>query len=463
MNNGIFIGQDGLKNFLDPHNHPDIPLVELPAQLNPYYEYGVRIYAKLMNYLPLGNVKSVPAFGLLQSKGDGSHKKLVEASSGNTVFSLGIMSQYMNYNSVTALVSREVSKGKLKLLRLANVIVEVVDEPICPDPGNPTGAIWQAKKRHNLNDEINLGQYDNMANPGSHYDYTGPQIFRQLSGKVDVFAAGLGTTGTLVGVGSYLRGQNERIHIIGVTRMPNNSVPGVRTRNLLKEVQFEWGNLVDNAIDITQIESYEMSLKMIRLGLLVGPSSGFALAGLYKGIDNLIKNNKIDKNSITNAVFICPDGPLAYIDDYFNVLDESYFPEIKNRELLYSEYTSREDSYKESNEVVITIDDLKKNYITIIDNKIHINKGTAFIDVREAWEYMDHHIDQSINIPLQQILDDSVVLPQASTYILICRSGSRSLKAAHHLKEKDKRVYSLAGGTTEWSAQGLPRIKAAKC
>src|SRR6266404_438163 len=94
---GVFAGPSAVRDFLNPENNPPIPLVELPASLNPFHDQGVRIFAKLMYLLPLLNIKSLPALNMLlqaQTSGnlDGVHT-LIENSSGNTAFSLAVMAR----------------------------------------------------------------------------------------------------------------------------------------------------------------------------------------------------------------------------------------------------------------------------------------------------------------------------------------------------------------------------------
>ena len=97
MHQNCFTGEYGLQEFLNPSNHPPLPLVELPPHLNPYHDFGVRVMVKLMGYLPLGNVKSLPAYTMLeQAHKDGRLSDVhtvVEASSGNTVLSLAVLSR----------------------------------------------------------------------------------------------------------------------------------------------------------------------------------------------------------------------------------------------------------------------------------------------------------------------------------------------------------------------------------
>src|SRR4051812_22761698 len=91
----VFEGPAAIRDFLDPGNHPPLPLVELPETLNPFASVGVRIFAKLMYLLPLLNVKSLPAIGMLQGAKEAGRldgvEALVENSSGNTAFALGVV------------------------------------------------------------------------------------------------------------------------------------------------------------------------------------------------------------------------------------------------------------------------------------------------------------------------------------------------------------------------------------
>ena len=129
----IFEGSNTVLDFLNPDNAPYTPLVEIPDHLNPYRNNGVRIFAKLMNALPLANVKSLPAYNmLLNQKEKGSlPDTLIENSSGNTVFSLAIIARLMGIPHTKAIVSHEVSRGKLNILRFlgTEVIVNKFSEP----------------------------------------------------------------------------------------------------------------------------------------------------------------------------------------------------------------------------------------------------------------------------------------------------------------------------------------------
>ncbi len=129
----VWSGPHAVRDFLDPDLGMPTPLVELPDNLNPFYKDGVRIFAKLMHFLPLANVKSLPAYNMLREKELQGKlagvRSLVENSSGNTVFSLAVIGKIFGIPHTKAIVSHEVSRGKLPLLRLFGTEILVNEEP----------------------------------------------------------------------------------------------------------------------------------------------------------------------------------------------------------------------------------------------------------------------------------------------------------------------------------------------
>ena len=191
----VFEGKNAVRDFLNPSNNPMIPLVELPTQCNPFHKDGVQIFAKLMNMLPLANVKSLPALNmLLEAEESGRLKKvhtLIENSSGNTVFSLATIARLFGIEKTKAIVSHEVTWGKLQLLRLFGTQILVNEEPICPDPSDKESGIYKARQKGKSKGWFNPGQYDNEANPRAHAKWTAPQIWKQTDGKITLFCAGV--------------------------------------------------------------------------------------------------------------------------------------------------------------------------------------------------------------------------------------------------------------------------------
>jgi cysteine synthase len=327
-NQNVFAGKDAIKKFLNPDLHPSLPLVELPEALNPFLKDDVHIFAKLMYFLPLLNIKSLPALNmLLEAEKSGKLKDvhtIVENSSGNTAFSLGIVAPIFGIKNVNAIVPFDIAPGKLELLRLAGV-KPMLNKDV---EGEPTG-IKKAKEMGKQLGFFNPGQYENEANPESMEKWLAPQIWKQTKGKISVFCAGLGTTGTILGTSRYLKKKSAGLTVVGVNCEPEAAIPGVRTLKRLGEISFGWKNIISHRVEAGTKESYKKSLSLCRLGLMAGPSSGFALAGLLKFLEQQKADSALDrlrnKGGKVVAVFICPDTPFPYLDKYSTHLDPSDF------------------------------------------------------------------------------------------------------------------------------------------
>lgn len=341
-NKNVFSGPDAIKDFLNPGNLPYLPLVELPAALNPFVADGVRIQAKLMNLMPLGNVKAVPAYNMIMEKARSGEldgvEELIENSSGNTVFSLAIAGRQFGVEKTSSYVPAEISWNKLLMLLFFGVHPIVNQEPEKPSENDPASGVCKARKDGERPDMLNPGQYENPDNPGAHEKWTGPQIWDQTDGRLSLFCAGLGTTGTLIGTATYLKRQKPELPVVGVMRAPDKYIPGARTEKLLNLVGFDWREHVDHIERAESEVSYGLSMAMSRLGLMVGPTSGMALAGLLQHLEKEKEQGRL--GSLRNqegeilCVFPCPDGPLPYLDEYPKYVDASEFPAIRNEELL---------------------------------------------------------------------------------------------------------------------------------
>lgn len=483
----IFKGKHAVRNFLNPEKNPMIPLVELPDHCNPFAKDGVRVFAKLMNMLPLANVKSLPALNMLLEAEETEELKnvhtLIENSSGNTVFSLATIAKLFGIETTKAIVSHEVTWGKLQLLRLFGTEIIVNEEPICPDPNDKKSGIYKAKGKGQAKGWFNPGQYDNEANPRAHSKWTAPQIWKQTEGKISVFCTGVGTTGTIVGIGNYLKKKSKKITVIGVARSPNNPVPGVRTPNLLREIAFDWQKVTDHLEEIGTKESFEESLRLCRAGLMVGPSSGFALAGLFsflskqKAAGSL--SNLKGKDGKIIAVFVCPDGPLPYLNEYFEYLDETNFPSIENEQLLINRPKRKKEKkvklqsfagreINAENAYRILFDYSAKELWSLINkNKnVLLPENIRLLDVRTLEEYQHAHLPCSENIDHTEVLQNISVLSKkwkGKKVITICRSGRRSMLVAELLHQNGVDAFSVQGGMIEWSLLNLPRWRPEVC
>ena len=325
-----------------------------------------------------------------------------------------------------------------------------------------------------------MGQFENITNPRAHEKITAKQIWDQLNGNIQVFCAGLGTTGTVVGCSKFFKEKNPGIRTVGVIRSPNNPIPGVRTRGLLHMIAFNWKVHTDFFEEMGTVESFEKSLSLLRNGLCVGPSSGFAFVGLLKHLKSLSDQDNLktlkNKNGIINAVFICCDSPLPYIDDYFAFLGEGEFPEIKNEELLLDKPEIKKRNIEENYDYDLSpeetynaiYNDSKEGLWNKIKNNIDIRINSDFrvIDVRRKKDFSHFRLICSENIEYRDMVLDPKKYAKklaGKKVIVVCDYGFKSNSVARILKKQGLDAYSLRGGITEWSNLDFPRWKPGIC
>ncbi|KAK7032689.1 cysteine synthase [Favolaschia claudopus] len=382
----VFSGEDALHDFYHPDKAPPIPLVELPERLNPYKKHGVHIYAKLLSHTPATNVKLYPALNLIlrgQEKGKitkDTHT-LVEYSSGSTVISMGILANIYGIQNTKAYLSNKTSPTKLDLLRFF------------PEPLDPNGGILTANLDGEKEGCYNPDQYSNPENYESHIRWTGPQIMKQLP-SISVFAASIGTSGTMTGTGLYLKSVKPSVARVGVCTTPGDRVPGPRMFSLLAPVEFPWREAVDTIEECAPFESYEKSLELCRNGLLVGPSSGLCLLGLFKFLDKKIAAGQLD--TLRNdegkipCAFICCDQPFQYISEYYEKLGPSYFLPIRNSELIGV------DPYNYNIDWEITPPTAHEMIDAAFSSS---SPSLAILDLRDASDFAASHIHGAVNLP----------------------------------------------------------------
>jgi len=215
-------------------------------------------------------------------------------------------------------VPDKVSKEKQDLLRAYGVKVIVTPTDLLPD--HPDSYYGVASR---LVDEIEgafqPNQYFNMANPKAHYETTGPEIWRQTEGRVDVFVTGVGTGGTISGAGRYLKEQKPSIEVVGAdpegsiyTRGPEGElhqylVEGVGEDFYPETVELE---VIDRFIEISDAESFAMARRLAqREGVLTGGSGGMA-------VEAALRVAAEDTDRL--VVVIIPDSGRGYLSKIFN-------------------------------------------------------------------------------------------------------------------------------------------------
>lgn len=282
----------------------DTPLVDV-SQLSPNPD--VKIFAKLESDNPAGSVKDRIAKAMVldaEAKGQLSPGAVIlEPSSGNTGIALALIARLRGY-VLKVVLPENVSVERRQLLEIFGA--EII---LSPGEEGSNGAVRLAEKLAAENpDWVFLYQYGNDANPRSHYETTGPEILRDCP-EITHFVAGLGTSGTLMGVGRYLKEQRPEVKIYAVEPPAGELVQGLRSveDGYIPPIYENWG--ASELLDGKSIVRPKDSILGVRrlaseAGLFAGISSGAALAGAIKVAD------KIDRGAI---VFVVCDGGWKYL------------------------------------------------------------------------------------------------------------------------------------------------------
>jgi cysteine synthase B len=253
------------------------PMVEL-TQLNTNPE--VRIFAKLEGNNPGGSVKDRPALHMILKAEESGEltkgKTILEPTSGNTGIALAMIGAAKGYRV------KLVMPGCVSMERRA-VLEAYGAEVILSPPAEATdGAIRMAHRilEKNPYKYYMPNQYANPNNPMAHYHTTGPEIFSQTDGKIDAFVAGMGTSGTLMGTGAFLKGKNPAIRVVGIEPVIGHKVQGLKNmKEAIVPDIYHPENLDDKLVieDDTAFETARMLA--VREGVFAGMSSGAAVAG----------------------------------------------------------------------------------------------------------------------------------------------------------------------------------------
>jgi len=256
------------------------PLVELKnLGTNP----KVKIYGKLEGSNPGGSVKDRPAYYMIKKAEESGEltkgKIILEPTSGNTGIAVAMIGVAKGYR-VKLVMPGCVSVERSKILEAFGA--EVVLTPACE---GTDGAIRLAHQI--VNDEPDLyympNQFVNENNTLAHYETTGPEIYAQTDGGVDVFVAGMGTTGTLMGTGRYLKEKKPGVRIIGAEPVKGHTIQGLKNMEEAIVPRIYQPELLDDKIIINDDEAFETARMLAtREGIFAGMSSGAAVAGALK-------------------------------------------------------------------------------------------------------------------------------------------------------------------------------------
>ena len=257
------------------------PLVDVSA-LSP--NPNVQILVKLEGQNPGGSVKDRPALSMIEeAEKSGLLSRgatLIEPSSGNTGIALAMVCRVKGYHLKVVLPSN-VSIERRQLLEIWGA--EIIESP---GSEGSNGAVRMAKGLAEQHPEwVFLYQYENPANPKAHYEGTGPEIYRDCP-EITHFVAGLGTSGTLIGVGTYLKEQRSEIQIWAVEPPSGEIVDGLRNLDdgYIPPIFLDGGGeaLLDRKTIVGPRDSIEWTRKLADVGVFAGLSTGAAMAGAFK-------------------------------------------------------------------------------------------------------------------------------------------------------------------------------------
>jgi cysteine synthase B len=275
------------------------PLVGV-HQLSP--NPNVHIFAKLEGTNPGGSVKDRIALAMVEAaEGEGRLQPgdtILEPSSGNTGIGLALVCRVKGYR-LKVVLPENVSPERRQLL-------EIFGAEVLPSPAaeGSNGAIRVAQELDKEGGSVLLYQYGNPANPEAHYQGTGPEIWADCP-EVDAFVAGLGTSGTLMGVGRYLKERNPAVQIVAVEPPAGELVQGLRSLDEGYIPPIFDADMLDRRFIVRPKESVEWTRRLAEeCGVFAGLSSGAVLAGAAKVA------SAMERGTI---VALLPDGGWKYL------------------------------------------------------------------------------------------------------------------------------------------------------
>lgn len=259
------------------------PLVEL--QYIPV-KPSVKIFCKLEGQNPGGSVKDRAAYNMIKralergdiKKGD----NLVEATSGNTGIALAMVANLLDVK-MTLIMPDNSTKERILSMEAYGAKVLLTPAAKTIEYSRTLAEEMAEKEGYYM-----LNQFANSDNYMSHYHSTGPEIWNDTNGKITHFVSAMGTTGTIMGVSTYLKEKNPNIQIVGTQPTDGSSIPGIRrwSKEFLPKI-FD-PSRVDRIIDVSQEEATMMTRRMAKEeGILAGMSSGGALHAALKLAEEL--------------------------------------------------------------------------------------------------------------------------------------------------------------------------------
>ena len=289
-------------------------LVEL-ANITKELNLSANIIAKIELANPGGSIKDRVALKMIedyQAQGKiNNDTVIIEPTSGNTGIGLAVVCAAFNYN-LKIIMPDNMSKERIMLMKAYGADVILTDGKL-----GMQGAINKAiELQKQIPNSIIAGQFENMSNPQAHYLTTGPEIYNDTEGRVDILVCGVGTGGTITGTGKYLKEKNPSIKIIAVEPLNSAVLSGEKSgAHKLQGIGAGFipavldTSIIDEVIKVSDESAYEATRLLAKKeGIMCGISSGAALHGA-------IQIAKRKENAAKTVAVILPDTGTRYLSE----------------------------------------------------------------------------------------------------------------------------------------------------
>jgi cysteine synthase B len=289
-------------------NTPLVRLQRIPGQAGA--ARGNVILAKLEGNNPAGSVKDRPALSMIRRAEERGEIKpgdtLIEATSGNTGIGLAMAAAMRGYRMIL------IMPDNLSLERRASMSAYGAQLILTPaDKGGMEYARDLAMEMQSEGKGRVLDQFSNPDNPRAHIETTGPEIWRQTDGRVTHFVSAMGTTGTIMGMSTYLKGQNPAIQVIGAQPAPGSQIPGIRKWPEAYLPRIFDASRIDGYESIEQKEAETMARRLAaEEGIFAGISSAGALVAALRVAERV--------NDATIVFIVCDRGDRYLSTGVFN-------------------------------------------------------------------------------------------------------------------------------------------------
>ena len=392
------------------------------------------VLVKVEFFNPGGSVKDRIGWAIIEkAEQEGLLKPggtIVEATSGNTGVGLAIAAAVKGYRCIFVMPDK-MSQEKILLLRAFGA--RVVVTPTAVEPDDPRSYYSVAQRLYDETPNAFLAnQYHNPANPKAHYDSTGPEIWRQTSGRVTHFVAGVGTGGTISGCARYLKEQNPDVTVIGVdpvgsilfelhrtgeyTQADGYKIEGIGEDFLPGTTDLA---IIDHMVQVTDRESFLMARRLVREeGIFGGGSCGSAVAGALK----FAQQQQLGPDDV--MVIILPDSGTRYLSKVFdddwlreNGFLERLWVDIRAGDIQASKPLGQVQTAQSSDRVSDIIGRLKEynvSQLPVVDAQGNIRGIVSEVDLLNHMLLTDHgrhEPDESI----ESMIDPNVPVVNPNT------------------------------------------------